>query len=463
MKKKNELDVLFNGNDELVKDLAQRPVLNEKESKKMFEMSKKKLEEKSNLTASEKTEYTSGESVQGVENYRRSIIFRRVLSAASCILLIGGIAGTVFLLNKHKEIIGDTNVIDHIGTTTGENNDNTSKTTIVSSSGNEANVTSVTTTTSSTDIQTTSKEYTTPAVYEKDFVNNAALTYMANFTARYDILCMNIEYSLVDLNKDNVPELLISCENMVCSNLFICTYDGHQYNYVTPKTSTESVLINFYVIKISTENGLICTSGKNCPTLFLRVNSDNTVELLDKLFSWWDYESDDIGYWRNDEKITKDEYDSITSTYNAYNWSQPEFTFYAEHNGYMIDDPPSLYTDINIDKLIEYGELPSIGERELCVVYDRLIPETVTDNLDLFDPDIENTGGVAGEEYSSTSGTITDIYPHFGQGRKLRLRVDILDRGDEQRHNLIAADVDFATGECNILQNKYPDALNMHF
>ena len=74
MKKKNELDVLFNGNDELVKDLAQRPVLNEKESKKMFEMSKKKLEEKSNLTASEKTEYTSGESVQGVENYRRSII-----------------------------------------------------------------------------------------------------------------------------------------------------------------------------------------------------------------------------------------------------------------------------------------------------------------------------------------------------------------------------------------------------
>ena len=129
----------------------------------------------------------------------------------------------------------------------------------------------------------------------------------------------------------------------------------------------------------------------------------------------------------------------------------------------MIDDPPSLYTDINIDKLIEYGELPSIGERELCVVYDRLIPETVTDNIDLFDPDIENTGGVAGEEYSSTSGTITDIYPHFGQGRKLRLRVDILDRGDEQRHNLIAADVDFATGECNILQNKYPDAVNMHF
>ena len=44
MKKKNELDILFNWNDEIVKDLAQRPVLNERERKKMLEMSKKKLE-----------------------------------------------------------------------------------------------------------------------------------------------------------------------------------------------------------------------------------------------------------------------------------------------------------------------------------------------------------------------------------------------------------------------------------
>ena len=468
MKKKNKLDILFNGNDEIVKDLAHRSVLDKKESKKMFEMSKKKLEEMKNNASSANIEYTSGESVQGVENYGRSIIFRRVLSLASCMVLIGGIAGTMFLLNKHngnKDFNGDLNIINPAVATTDENKDSASQTTMVSISLNETNVNSDITTSSaaSTEIQTTSKEYSTPAVYEKNVVNDAALAYMADFTERYDILCMNIKYVLDDFNNDNVPELLIICDNNVCSQLFICTYDGHKYNDVTPGSKQDLSFITCYCVDISPENNIIRTSGKNCRTFFLKINSDNTVEILDQLSNWWDSETDEMGYWRNDVKITKTEYDRIIAEYDTYNLTAPEYTFYADHNGFIIDNPPSLFTDINVDKLIECGELPSIGNRHLCVGYDMLILETGTDNVDLFDPNIENTGGRAGEEYSSTSGTITDIYPHYGQGRKFRLRVDILDRGDNQRHNLIVADVDFATGECNILQNKYPDAVNMHF
>lgn len=466
--KKNKLDILFNGNDEIVKDLAHRSVLDKKESKKMFEMSKKKLEEMKKNASSANIEYTSGESVQGVENYGRSIIFRRVLSLASCMVLIGGIAGTMFLLNKHngnKDINGDLNIINPAVATTDENKDSASQTTMISTSLNETNVNSVITTSSaaSTEIQNTSNEYSTPAVYEKDAVNNAALAYMADFTARYDNLCMNIEYALDDFNKDNVPELLIICENQVCEQFYICTYDGHQYNNVTPGSKPDLDFITCYGAEISPEENIIRTSGKNCQTFFLKINSDNTVEILDKLFNWWDNESGELAYWRNDEKITETEYERIIAEYDTYNWTAPEYTFYADHNGYIIDNPPSLYTDINVNKLIECGELPSIGNRQLCVVYDMLIPEIVTDNLDLLDPNIENTGGKVGEEYSSTSGTITDIYPHYGQGRKFRLRVDIHDRGGNQLHNLIVADVDFATGECNILQNKYPDAVNMHF
>ena len=104
MKKKNELDILMNGNDEIIKSLAQRPVLNERERKKMLEMSKKKLEEMKNGASASSIEYTTGESVQGVENYKKSIIVKRVLSAAACMVLIGGITGTMFLLKRMTTI-----------------------------------------------------------------------------------------------------------------------------------------------------------------------------------------------------------------------------------------------------------------------------------------------------------------------------------------------------------------------
>ena len=56
-----------------------------------------------------------------------------------------------------------------------------------------------------------------------------------------------------------------------------------------------------------------------------------------------------------------------------------------------------------------------------------------------------------------------DVYPHYGQGRRFRIRAEIHEGPDNKSYLLAAADVDYATGECKIIENKYPDAVNMHF
>lgn len=459
MKKKNELDILMNGNDEIIKNLAQRPVLNERERKKMLEMSKKKLEEMKNGASASSIEYTTGESVQGVENYQKSIIVKRVLSAAACMVLIGGITGTMFLLKKNdnnKGVKGDSSIFTPAVATTVETDDKETQTTVVSTSSNETTFTTVNETSPAvvTEIQPTTIEISQQAVYGNGAEENAALTYMAVFTEKYDDLAMNIQYSLVDLNNDNVPELIISSENQVCNNYYLCVYDGYKYVDITPDNKMYG-----YPLVVSPEAGLLHSSGKNYPDLFIKLGSNNTLETIDIMKNWWDPDTDALGYWQNDVKITEKEYKDIMTKYNEYNWITPDYTFYAEHNGYIVDNAPKLYTDIDFNKLIAYGELPA-GDREICVCYGELDYKIPSENVNI---DSEDLGGRAGGEYHSSDGKITDVYDTYGQGRKFRLRVEILDRGDEQRHNLLIADVDFLTGECTIIENKFPDAVNIHF
>ena len=321
MKKKNELDILLNGNDDIIESLAHRPVLTERERKKMLEMSKKKFEDMKDGFVASDMDYRSGESVHGVENYKKSIIMKRVLSAAACMVLVGGLAGTMFLMKRNdnnKGVKGDSSVINPAVATTTENDDNETQTTIVSTSVNGTTVTSAETTSTAASVQTTTAvEYSTPAVYGNGAEENAALTYMADFTARYDTLAMDIEYSLVDLNKDNVPELIIASANNVCDNYYVCVYDGHQYIDVTPGDLYGDGLL------ISPDEGLIHAFGKYMADRYMKINSDNSLEIVDSLRSWMNNATDDSTkeeYFQNDVSITESEYNSIMAKYNAYNW-----------------------------------------------------------------------------------------------------------------------------------------------
>lgn len=97
MNKEREFDMLENADEKTVELLAEIPVLTKEEKERMLVMSKKKLDmmkRENNIT------FNSGEDqVSGVERYSRPK-WRRFAAMAACLALVGGIAGTVFVIGK---------------------------------------------------------------------------------------------------------------------------------------------------------------------------------------------------------------------------------------------------------------------------------------------------------------------------------------------------------------------------
>lgn len=99
MKENREFDMLENADDKTLELLSEVPVLTKEEKERMLAMSKKKLDKKNrerNINIS-KDEY----EVSGVERYRRPK-WHALASVAACMLLVGGIGGTIFTLNRNK-------------------------------------------------------------------------------------------------------------------------------------------------------------------------------------------------------------------------------------------------------------------------------------------------------------------------------------------------------------------------
>ena len=95
--KEREFDMLENADDKTVELLADVPVLTKEEKERMLAMSKKKLDRmnrESNIT-----ENNDEIQVSGVERYNRPK-WKTFASMAACLVLVGGIAGTVFAVGR---------------------------------------------------------------------------------------------------------------------------------------------------------------------------------------------------------------------------------------------------------------------------------------------------------------------------------------------------------------------------
>lgn len=116
MKEKREFDMLENADDRTVELLSGVPVLTDEEKKRMLAMSKKKLDNmnrESNISMN-----NEGAEVSGVERYNRPKWYVFV-SAAACFVLVGGIAGTIFALNRNgKDSTKKDNTAVEVQTTT---------------------------------------------------------------------------------------------------------------------------------------------------------------------------------------------------------------------------------------------------------------------------------------------------------------------------------------------------------
>lgn len=99
MKEMRGFDMLDNADDRTVDLLSEVPVLTKEEKERMLAMSKKKLDKmnrESNINIS-----NDEVEVSGVERYKRPK-WRIFTTAAACLLLVGGIGGTVFAMSRNS-------------------------------------------------------------------------------------------------------------------------------------------------------------------------------------------------------------------------------------------------------------------------------------------------------------------------------------------------------------------------
>lgn len=115
MKEKREFDMLENADDKTVELLSGVPVLTKDEKERMLTMSMKKLD-KMNREAniSNNNEYIEA---SGVERYKKRPKWQAFASVAACMVLVGGIGGTLFALNKSNNNDG-TPLASEVKTTT---------------------------------------------------------------------------------------------------------------------------------------------------------------------------------------------------------------------------------------------------------------------------------------------------------------------------------------------------------
>lgn len=99
MKEMRGFDMLDNADDKTVELLSEVPVLTKEEKERMLAMSKKKLDKmnrESNINIS-----NDELEVSGVERYKRPK-WQIFTTAAACLLLVGGIGGTVFAMSRNS-------------------------------------------------------------------------------------------------------------------------------------------------------------------------------------------------------------------------------------------------------------------------------------------------------------------------------------------------------------------------
>ena len=99
MKEMRGFDMLDNADDRTVDLLSEVPVLTKEEKERMLAMSKKKLDK---MNRESNINISSDEfEVSGVERYKRPK-WRIFTTAAACLLLVGGIGGTVFAMSRNS-------------------------------------------------------------------------------------------------------------------------------------------------------------------------------------------------------------------------------------------------------------------------------------------------------------------------------------------------------------------------
>lgn len=144
MNKNDKFRCFENADDDFIEKLSDTPIISNAEKERIFKMSMKRFNNM-NKGKSEITETIYGDSVEGVEKYKRPKLYVPYMSAVACMVLVAGIAVTAFLMNNNNDenpAVNDPVVLSTQSTETTSTSATTSVTAVVS--GTSVSTTSIT-------------------------------------------------------------------------------------------------------------------------------------------------------------------------------------------------------------------------------------------------------------------------------------------------------------------------------
>lgn len=338
MSEKKELgfDILENTDDKTVERLEKdMPMVSESDRERMLNMSIKKFEKEMDIPENKSF---SGDVVSGVETYKKPRISKMMTAltgiaasvaiVGSCVWIASRNGGGIIREPEHK-----TGVIE----TTTEAEDNTA--------------------------ETTTETTTTPAF--EDFTESVAADYneaaeqlIKNEYINAPEYYFDIEYSFIEVNHDDVPELLVAYTPNGDRTNTLYSFDGSKYTVAT-YSADEDLLMNagmiFDLCGYNADEGLIYLEHKS---------GYNVIELLKVNRSG--------GFTLSDTMLNADgslaDYESFKSErVDSYTWTEPEFTLAAEHSAAAEPDVVSNAIGDATEKLI--GELEYEGYNNIEYAY----------------------------------------------------------------------------------------------
>ena len=351
MSEKKELgfDILENTDDKTVERLEKdMPMVSESDRERMLNMSIKKFEKEMDIPENKSF---SGNVVSGVETYKKPRISKMMTAltgiaasvaiVGSCVWIASRNGGGIIREPEHK-----TGVIE----TTTEAEDNTT--------------------------ETTTETTTTPAF--EDFTESVAADYndaaeqlIKNEYINAPEYYFDIEYSFIEVNHDDVPELLVAYTPNGDRTNTLYSFDGSKYTVAT-YSADEDLLMNagmiFDLCGYNADEGLIYLEHKS---------GYNVIELLKVNRSG--------GFTLSDTMLNADgslaDYESFKSErVDSYTWTEPEFTLAAEHSAaaehdIIGDQVPAAADRLISEKYLSAGDIYSNVEYAYVDVNGDKMPE----------------------------------------------------------------------------------------
>lgn len=393
---------------------------------KMYSMVQKKYKKISSGTKPINNGDDYMDSVSGVKRVNKNGKSKIVMSvcgiAATLVLVIGG---AVILNSKVAKPPVSPEPFTGTGTST--------STTTVTGSMTTGSSTSSAVSTAATATESTVTTTTVTANVDLGLVRAAGTKVLDDIVSDDSMPYYDIKYSYTDLNGDEIPELIVKGVWLSGDPLaYIYWFNDSEY------TSSGETL---HSIQYCPDNNYVLSYGKYLRNAVYEASSDNKLVLIDE-----------TDYYDLEKVIDFEAEYGYNGIDYVYNWQDPDFTYYAEHNAAVIDDPATLRINLDPSSLVSQGLLPH-GDYTVCYQY-------YNENNE------EAGGGVADSDalFSSETEVLVSRAVPYHPGRFAKYGIELYDNVNDVRiSNLCIAEIDYKTEEINIISDRTNGAATFSF